>query len=327
MSSGSPPLVSVVTPVYDGEKHLAQCIESVLAQTYTHWDLTVVDNCSADRTLEIARGYAAKDPRIRVVANREFVRVVANHNIAVRQISPDSKYTKVLAADDALMPECLARMVAYAEAHPSVAVVGAYGIRDTQVLWRGLPHWVDFVVGRDACRERLLGGEYLFGTPTATLLRSDAVRGRDPFYNESNLHPDSEACLVVLEHADFGFIHQILTIQGRTVEGTLTSFSERFQTYFAHILYELVTYGPRHLTEAEQQRRIDEHLRGYYRYLGEQVWKRRGAQFWTYHKGKLADAGHPLRRLRLTAAALAYVLDRALNPKRSIEGALAKLRS
>ena len=48
------PLVSVITPVYNGEAHLVQCIESVLAQTYQHWDTLIVDNCSTDRTSEIA---------------------------------------------------------------------------------------------------------------------------------------------------------------------------------------------------------------------------------------------------------------------------------
>ena len=62
------PLVSVVTPVYNGERHLEECLESVLAQRYPHWDHVVVDNASGDRSVEIARRYAAKDPRIRVVA-------------------------------------------------------------------------------------------------------------------------------------------------------------------------------------------------------------------------------------------------------------------
>jgi glycosyltransferase involved in cell wall biosynthesis len=327
VSSTDLPLVSIVTPVFNGEKHLAQCIESMQAQTYPRWDLTIVDNCSKDRTLEIARKHAADDRRIRVVTNSTFVRVIPNHNIAFRQTSPDSKYTKLLAADDAMMPECLERMVRFAESHPSVVVVGAYGIRGAQVLWQGLPQGTDFVPGREACRARLLGGPYVFGTPTATLLRSDVVRARDPFYNESNLHADSEACFVVLETGDFGFIHQVLTVQGGTLEDTLTSFSERYQTYFSHILYELVRYGPKYLAGADVERRIAEHLHDYYRYLGEQVWKRRGSEFWGYHRGKLAEAGFALEPARLAGGAGAYVLDRVLNPKRAVEGALRKLRA
>lgn len=320
------PLVSIVTPVFNGERHVAQCIESVLAQTYPRWTHTLVDNCSKDHTAEIVQRYADKDARIRMVSNAKFVRVIENYNNAFRQTAADAKYTKLLAADDAMMPECLERMVEFAEAHPSVAIVGAYGIRETNVLWRGLPWWTTFVRGPEALRARLLGGPYVFGTPTAILLRADVVRARDPFFNESNLHADSEMCFEVLQDHDFGFVQQILTIQGAAIAESLTSFSERYQTYFSHILYELVKYGPRHLTEAELARRVAEHLGDYYRYLGEQVWKRRGKEFWSYHRGKLAEAGRPLDRARLTRAAAAYVLDRLGNPKRSLEGILRKLR-
>src|SRR5712692_9727325 len=86
------PLVSVVTPVYNGEKYLAECIESILAQTYQNWEYIIVNNCSTDRSLEIAQGYAKKDARIRIYNNQEFVGMIQNHNIALGQISSESKY-------------------------------------------------------------------------------------------------------------------------------------------------------------------------------------------------------------------------------------------
>src|SRR5678815_4772519 len=125
MDSREQPRVSVVTPVFNGEHHLSECIESVLRQTYQNWDYTIVDNCSTDRSLEVAERYAAADSRIRVHNNREFVGAIQNHNISLRQISPDSKYCKVVFADDWLFPECLARMVEVAETHPTVGIVGA----------------------------------------------------------------------------------------------------------------------------------------------------------------------------------------------------------
>ena len=62
------PQVSVITPVYNGEEFLSECIQSVLSQTYQNWDYTIVNNRSTDRTLEIAQSYAARDPRILQVA-------------------------------------------------------------------------------------------------------------------------------------------------------------------------------------------------------------------------------------------------------------------
>src|SRR5260370_31816287 len=93
-------LVSIITPVYNEEIHLAECIESVLAQTYPHWEYVVVDNCSTDSSAQIARHYAEKDQRIRVYKNPSVLRAVPNHNSALRRISPLSKYCKIVFADD-----------------------------------------------------------------------------------------------------------------------------------------------------------------------------------------------------------------------------------
>ena len=51
-----------MTPAYNEERHIAECIESVLSQTYSHWEHVIVDNCSTDGPLQIARRYAARDP-------------------------------------------------------------------------------------------------------------------------------------------------------------------------------------------------------------------------------------------------------------------------
>ena len=67
MDRASQPLVSIVTPVYNEAEYLAECIESVLAQSYQNWEYTIVDNCSKDGSAEIARHYAGKDRRIRLV--------------------------------------------------------------------------------------------------------------------------------------------------------------------------------------------------------------------------------------------------------------------
>ena len=61
------PLISIVTPVYNVEKFLPQCIDSILAQTFTDWELILVDDGSTDGSAGICDSYAAKDSRIRVV--------------------------------------------------------------------------------------------------------------------------------------------------------------------------------------------------------------------------------------------------------------------
>jgi glycosyltransferase involved in cell wall biosynthesis len=319
-----PPLVSVVTPVYNGAAFLRQSIESVLSQSYENWDLTIVDNRSTDETLDIAREYAAGDPRIRVSENRQFVRVAENYNNALRQISPESAYCKVLAADDWLAKECLEKMVALAEANPRVAIVGAYGLTGSYVEWQGLPYSSTVINGSELCRDRLLGGPYVFGTPTSLLYRSDIVRSTDPFYNESNLHFDSEACMRELKKNDFGFIHQILSYRG-VQKDSLSSFSMRMQTYLVCDLLELVRYGPVYLSPEEVESRIEKHLRKYYGYLAEQFFVGRDKEFWNYHRAQLAAQGYPLSRRRLARAAASRALD-FVNPKTLLRVAAAPLR-
>lgn len=62
------PLISIVMPAYDVENFIAEAIESVLAQTYSHWELIVVDDGSKDRSADIAKSYMAHDLRIKVVS-------------------------------------------------------------------------------------------------------------------------------------------------------------------------------------------------------------------------------------------------------------------
>jgi glycosyltransferase involved in cell wall biosynthesis len=316
--SVSKPRVSIVTPVYNGESYLRECIESVLGQTYPHWDYTIANNCSTDRTLEIAREYAARDSRIRVHNNTSFVPVIQNYNVAFRQISDRSKYCKVVAADDWLFPECVERMVALAEDHPRVAIVGSYSLMGSEVKWTGLPYPTTAIRGADACRFCLLEGNYVFGTATSVLFRSDIIRRRHAFYNEANLHADSEACYEFLEHEDFGFVHQVLTYS-RVRPGSLTSASQRFNTYLPWELYLLSTYGPKYLSQSELRERLAQNRREYREYFGREFFKRRGSEFWTYHKTRLAELGHPLQTLELWSAATMVVTNAILNPKTSLE--------
>ena len=317
------PLVSVVTPVYNEEKHLAECIESVLAQTYPNWEYVIVNNFSTDRSLLIAQRYAAQDARIRVCDNREFLQALSNMNNALRRISPESKYCKVVLGDDWIFPECITKMVELAEAHPSVAIVGAYRMQGATVSLDGLPYPSTVTSGRDICRWTLLSRPYVFGSPTSILMRSDLVRAAESFYNESNIHGDSEVCFKLLTHWDFGFLHQVLTYT-RVRENSLTSFSHRYNTYLPGILDRLVTFGPIFLSQEELSGRIKDQLASYYQYLADSVFAFREKEFWAYHRAKMQSAGYPLSLLRLLTAVCAKTIDCLLNPKRTVEGLLER---
>ncbi len=317
----SQPLVSIVMPAYNAGEFLAEAIESVLAQTYTNWDFTIVNNCSTDRTLEIAQAYARRDPRIRAQTNEKFVDAMPNHNNAIRQTSPASKYCKMLLADDMLFPECLERMVGVAEANPSIGMVGAYGQGGNEVLWDGLPLSTTTVPGSEICRATLLGGPYIFGTPTSTMIRTDIVLRRHTFYDESNLHADYQVCFDVLQSSDFGFVHQVLTYT-RPRHGSLTSFAQSYNTYFLGILTVLTKYGPLLLTEREYRKRLEFRLNQYYRFLAKNKLRLREKKFWEYHRNRMEAIGYRLDRARLIKAVFVEVLDGVAHPKRSLDGVL-----
>jgi glycosyltransferase involved in cell wall biosynthesis len=309
------PFVSVVTPVYNGERYLAECIESVLGQTHVAWEYIIVNNCSTDRTLEIAQSYARRDSRIRIHNNETFVGVIQNHNIGFRLISAQSKYCKVLQADDWLFSDCLARMVEVAEANPSVGIVGAYRLDGSRVNLDGLPYPSTVVSGRQICRLTMLGTLYVFGSPTSLLFRSDLIRDRKEFFDQSSfsVHVDAGACYDVLQDADFGFVHQVLTFTRRHGEAE-TSLSRRNNSYLAAKLIWLIKYGPVYLDRAEYKQCLEELLNRYYRFLGECVFQRRDKQFWDYHRNALKTLGHPLNSTRLLKQSCLEAMDLLLHP-------------
>lgn len=313
------PLVSVLTPVYNGEAYLAECIESVLRQTYRHWEYVLVDNASTDGTPDIIAAYAARERRIRVHRNAALVPVVANHNIALRQVSPAAAWCKFVSADDMLFPECLEKMVGLAVEHPRVGIVAAYQVKGAHLAVVGLPYPSPATSGRTIGRASLLGSLSVFGNPTAHMLRADLVRRREAFYDESILHADEAACYDVLQASDFGFVHQVLSYQ-RVHRGTIsTSVARRLNTYLLAHMKMLHAYGPVYLEPHEYDRVVQARLRVYYKYLARAIFTPAGREIWVHHRDGLAPLGIRLRPRRLVAAVLAELGRAALTPRETAD--------
>jgi glycosyltransferase involved in cell wall biosynthesis len=312
MNRSSQPLVSIVTPVYNGAEYLSECIESVLAQTYQNWEYTIVNNCSADDSMEIARRHAARDSRIRIYNNEQFLQVIANHNAALRQISPASKYCKFVFADDWIFPECIERMVAVAEDFPSVGIVGAYVLEGQEVKCAGLPYQTARFDGREICRRHFLDHLYVFESANAVLYRADLVRDKPAFYNENNIHADTEACFALLKTNDFGFVHQVLTYT-RVRSESLKASSTDLQTAHAGMLQILLTHGPDYLAQNELDRLMRNHISNYYAFLGKSLLLGQKRTL-DYHRQKLVGAGVGFHWSRVALGALSTIWVLALNP-------------
>jgi glycosyltransferase involved in cell wall biosynthesis len=289
------PFVWVVTPVYNGERYLAECIESVLAQTYDNWQYLVVDNCSTDRTPEIVRAYAARDARVQLQQNRDFLEMHANFNHALRLLPSDATYCKVVHADDTLFPECLERMVDVAQRNPSVAIVTSYALWGDEVRHLGVPYPVEVVDGREICRSTLLGECYVFGSPSSILLRAADIQERPAFYDEQNPHADTEVCFDLLKDADLGFVHQILT-RTRIHDEAMTPHAVRINTFHHAWLAIHLKYGGLYLDRREYYQRLAYRLRRYAVFLAKAVVKMkfRNPAFRQHHFFAL---GHLLRSI------------------------------
>lgn len=114
------PRVSIGLPVYNGERYLAEALDSLLAQTFADFELIICDNASTDRTGEIARSYAAADQRIRYVRNQRNLGWVRNFMRAFELSS--GEYFRWHAADDLLAPECQERCVEVLDRQPEVVL-------------------------------------------------------------------------------------------------------------------------------------------------------------------------------------------------------------
>ncbi len=330
MSTANEPFVSIVTPVYNGEPYLAECIESVLAQTYAHWDYTIVNNCSTDGTLSIAEKYASKDARIRIITNDKFLSIIDNANKAVASISPESKYCKNLSADDWIYPECIARMVQLAEANPSVGVVGSYQLSGGGDRWYvrtwGLSYSSAGISGSYIARAHLLGTLDVLGDPTSSLYRSDLVRRLEPFYPNQTAEADVSAIYECLKYSYFGFVHQVLSFE-RLHPGQITNTSKSLDAYFSSKLGDLRTYGPFFLNSDEIEKHTNELMDKYYDTLALGAVHFREKTYWTYHRKRLSEIGRPFSNVRLAWAVSATILDLLLHPRESSQKILKRLTS
>jgi glycosyltransferase involved in cell wall biosynthesis len=291
------PFVSVVTPFYNTEAYLEECITSVIRQTYTNWEYILVNNCSTDRSAEIAEHYAAQYPeKIRLHHNSTLLTQIENYNHALRLISVESEYCKFVQADDFLFPNCVSSMVELAEAHSSVGIVSAYELEGDEVRLDGLPYPSPEVPGRQVCRLYFLTGKYLFGTPTSLLMRSELIRSRVPFYEEQYApFEDGHACFDLLKRRNFGFVHQVLTYSRRDNDGIISRVRPFGLELFLH-LSMLVVHGRDYLSDDEFDRCLKDAERPYFLYLASSVCAlhRQSPKFWEFHRNGLASINYSL---------------------------------
>jgi glycosyltransferase involved in cell wall biosynthesis len=168
------PLVSVIIPVYNGEQYIAECIESILKQTYAHQEIIVVDDASTDRSVEILKSY--RDSRILLIRNEINLGLAASVNHAIRK--SNGAYIARMDADDIASPLRIAKQVDFLTKHTDVSILG------TAMRSFGYGRYLHtFPVTHAACKPRLLFN-VCFGHPTV-MFRRGVFDDPTSFYTET----------------------------------------------------------------------------------------------------------------------------------------------
>lgn len=107
----SRPLVSIIMPLYNAESFLNESVGSILSQTYDNWELIVIEDCSSDGSLSLARDFEKQDGRITVYRNERNLGAAKSRNEGLKFVSGD--YVAFIDADDAWFPEKLERQLSY----------------------------------------------------------------------------------------------------------------------------------------------------------------------------------------------------------------------
>ncbi|TPG56440.1 glycosyltransferase family 2 protein [Sphingomonas glacialis] len=189
------PTVSVIMPTYNGAELIGETIASLQAQTFPDFELIIVDDCSTDATVAVARSF--DDPRIRVIEAPTNRRVVLTRNAAFAEAR--GRYIAALDHDDLCHPTRLARQVAYLDAHPEIVLVGSAA----NVLFEGaiLPSAL-------APLSTPLLIEWLMQIEnplvwSSVMMRTDAARKLDPFQRPERVYAE-----------DFDLYHRISAFGG-----------------------------------------------------------------------------------------------------------------
>lgn len=91
-------LVSIITPTYNAARFIGETIESVLRQTYPHWELLITDDCSSDDTVHVIEGYAQKDSRIKLFVLKQNAGAAVARNNSIDKAQ--GRYIAFLDGDD-----------------------------------------------------------------------------------------------------------------------------------------------------------------------------------------------------------------------------------
>src|SRR5690348_10289374 len=177
------PLVSVLMTSYNRELYIAEAIESVLNSTYTNFELIIVDDCSSDNTIGIAKAYETNDPRIKVYQNSKNLSQFGNRNKAASYAK--GEFIKYVDSDDIIYPYTLKMMVDGMLQFPEAALGYCLTVG---ICKKPFPYEIK---SKEAFRQHFFEGAPMFVGPSGLVIKRkvfDAVGGFEEFGMPSDNH-------------------------------------------------------------------------------------------------------------------------------------------
>jgi glycosyltransferase involved in cell wall biosynthesis len=206
-----PSRVSVLIPVYNGEKYLAECLDSILSQDFQEMEILIADDGSTDGSRELIQHYAEKDARIRWWRNPVNLGLAGNFNACLRAAKND--YIKYVLQDDLLLSASAVRkMVQAMDADVTVALTGSasYVIDDAskRLELRNNFRQPSVLDGKSAILRCLNRNGNLIGEPSVVMFRREqAGRGYDERYRQLI---DLDFWFHLLEQGNFSYLAEPL---------------------------------------------------------------------------------------------------------------------
>lgn len=174
MDAKREPIVSVIMPAYNVANYIGEAIESILQQTFTDFELLIIDDGSVDNTLDIIKGYLLLDSRIRIIENVSNKGLPYTENLGLKEAK--GEYIAIMHSDDIALPDRLEAQVAFFKIHGDVSILG------TQMQYLGTEYCTSYPTFHNDIKVMLLEGN-CFGHPTIMMRRADIERDK-LIYNE-----------------------------------------------------------------------------------------------------------------------------------------------
>jgi len=237
----SAPQITVAIPVFNGEDYISLAIQCVLDQTFTDFELLIIDNCSTDNTVSVIKKFS--DPRIRLHLNSTNLGMVGNWNKSVELAT--GEYIKFLSHDDLLDATCLEEQIAGFLQHEQgnigivtckKRVINESGKNVMPGL--GLRGKSRQISGLFAIRKSIRAGRNIIGEPSVVLIKTSFLKASGPF-ELPEFTPDIKMWFKILQKSDLHFINKTLASYRISGQSTSSSVSKSQGAQFVTLINEI----------------------------------------------------------------------------------------